>query len=100
MKRVGRYLLVPAPPHSGGCRQGTYKVFVRKSRARVQSLPARLANSRPKHGRTSVCEAIMALSPAVHRVLSRVLNNAELTEWFPRKSQEPGRLCLWDSALS
>src|ERR1022692_4789306 len=34
------------------------------------------------------------------RVLSRVLTNAELTEWFPRQSQEPAHLCLWDSALS
>ena len=24
MKREGRHLLVPAPPHSGGCRQGIY----------------------------------------------------------------------------
>ena len=31
MKRGGRHLLVLAPPHSGGCRQGTYKFFNSKT---------------------------------------------------------------------
>ena len=33
MKRGGRRLLVPAPPHSGGCRQGTYTRLNRRKRA-------------------------------------------------------------------
>ena len=33
MKRGGRHQLVPAPPHSGGCRQGTYEVFNCRKRA-------------------------------------------------------------------
>jgi hypothetical protein len=60
MKRGGRHLLVTAPPHSGGCRQGTYKVsFARPvphlasclssfTRARLSGFP--LAGFRLGHG--------------------------------------------------
>jgi len=33
MKRGGRHLLVLAPPHSGGCRQGTYGICDRRTHA-------------------------------------------------------------------